>query len=89
MLADAGERDLLKLQLDARGIKATTHYVPLHSSPAGQRFGRGAGELANTDRAAAQILRLPLHHSLTEAEQDRVISAVWDFFLADTAAASR
>ena len=57
------------------GIMAVTHYVPLHSAPAGRRFGRTAGageapdELAVTNDIAARLLRLPLHLQLTEAEQ--------------------
>jgi dTDP-4-amino-4,6-dideoxygalactose transaminase len=37
------------------------HYVPLHSSPAGRRFGRAGGELINTDDLSARLVRLPLY----------------------------
>ena len=46
--------------LNARGINAVFHYVPLHSSPAGQRFGRAAGTMSVTDDYPGRLLRLPL-----------------------------
>lgn len=59
--------------LKADGIGATSHYVPLHSSPAGRRFGRTVGTLTETDRAASTLVRLPLFTDLDEAAQDRII----------------
>lgn len=46
--------------LARRGINAVFHYVPLHSAPAGRRFGRVSGEMHNTDALAGRLLRLPL-----------------------------
>lgn len=46
--------------LKRRGIHAVFHYVPLHSSPAGRRFGRVSGSMAVTDRVSARLVRLPL-----------------------------
>ncbi len=85
LLAGADTRDGLRQHLDSRGIQATSHYTPLHSSIAGKHFGRSVGQLTNTDRVAASILRLPMHDVLTEPQQDRVIAAVWDFFRTPTA----
>jgi dTDP-4-amino-4,6-dideoxygalactose transaminase len=48
------------------------HYVPLHSSPAGRRYGRCATEMRVTDAAGDRLVRLPLWLGL-EPEQDRVI----------------
>ena len=62
--------------LDARGINAVFHYVPLHSAPAGRRFGRTVGELAVTDDIASRLIRLPLHFALSDADQQLVIEAV-------------
>jgi dTDP-4-amino-4,6-dideoxygalactose transaminase len=42
------------------GASPVFHYVPLHSSPAGRRFGRAHGELPVTDDLSARLLRLPL-----------------------------
>lgn len=63
------------------GIMAVFHYVPLHSSPAGKRYGRYVGEMNNTNHVSNTLLRLPLFTDLTEAQQDRVIKAVKEFFV--------
>jgi dTDP-4-amino-4,6-dideoxygalactose transaminase len=47
-------------RLKRQGIAAVFHYVPLHSAPAGRRYGRTAGTMAVTDRASAGLVRLPL-----------------------------
>jgi dTDP-4-amino-4,6-dideoxygalactose transaminase len=65
--------------LAARGIQATFHYVPLHSSPAGRKFGRTVGELPVTDLISDHLLRLPLWPGLTEAAH--VSSAIREFCL--------
>jgi dTDP-4-amino-4,6-dideoxygalactose transaminase len=55
------------------GINAPFHYVPLHSAPAGRRFGRAVGDLAVTDSVASCLVRLPLHLHLSESQQDFII----------------
>jgi dTDP-4-amino-4,6-dideoxygalactose transaminase len=52
------------------------HYVPLHSSPAGRRFGRPHGDLINTDRLSEQLVRLPLWVSLTQSQQEKVVEVL-------------
>jgi dTDP-4-amino-4,6-dideoxygalactose transaminase len=79
-LRDADERAALTRFLDHRGIAATFHYVPLHSSPAGRIHGRFSGADLYTTRESQRLLRLPLYHDLAEGEQDRVIDAVLAFF---------
>src|SRR5262249_43317874 len=59
--------------LKTAGVNALFHYVPLHSAPAGLRFGRTAGSMAVTDRIASRLIRLPLHLQLSESQQDRII----------------
>lgn len=76
VLTTAAARDQALQRLAAAGVQATSHYVPLHSSPAGLRFGRTAGPLTVTDELSARLLRLPLHPLLTESEQDAIIAAV-------------
>ena len=78
---DAGTRTAMLEQLHAAGIGATFHYIPLHSSVAGQRFGRTPNPCPATDDFAARIIRLPLWPGMTEAETDRVITAVSAFEL--------
>ncbi|HEY0420926.1 MAG TPA: dTDP-4-amino-4,6-dideoxygalactose transaminase [Acetobacteraceae bacterium] len=70
------ERDEVVEALRARGIPAAMHYVPLHSAPAGLRFGRCGSDMAVTDALPARLLRLPLHLQLSPDQQDRVISEV-------------
>ena len=60
LLRDLATRTRLMRALGEAGISAVFHYVPLHSSPAGRRFGRAHGELPVTDRVADTLLRLPL-----------------------------
>ena len=76
MLADRAQRDELIARLQSAGIHAYFHYVPLHSSPAGRRFGRAHGELPHTDAAAGRLIRLPLWVGMTEADVARVCEAV-------------
>ena len=52
-------RDALH-ELNLRGVNAVFHYVPLHSSPAGRRFGRTASPMDVTDHVSARLVRLPL-----------------------------
>ncbi|HET7485893.1 MAG TPA: dTDP-4-amino-4,6-dideoxygalactose transaminase [Solirubrobacterales bacterium] len=73
------ERDGLIRYLGDRGIGAVFHYVPLHSSPAGRRFGRAAGSLAVTDDVSARLVRLPLWPEMAGEDVARVISAVRGF----------
>lgn len=77
-VADADERSRLMAFLDDRGISAVFHYVPLHSSPAGRRFGRFAGEDRHTTSGAERLLRLPLYFGFREV--DRVVDAIEIFF---------
>lgn len=62
--------------LRERGIQALFHYVPLHSAPAGRRYGRAAGELLHTDAAADRLVRLPLWTGMDGETVARVVEAV-------------
>jgi dTDP-4-amino-4,6-dideoxygalactose transaminase len=63
-------------QLVERGVNAVFHYVPLHSSPAGRRFGRATGELRITEDIAARLLRLPLWVGMTDDDIEYVVDSV-------------
>jgi dTDP-4-amino-4,6-dideoxygalactose transaminase len=56
------------------------HYVPLHSSPAGKRYGRASGELAVTEDLSGRLLRLPLYYEMSDQDVDRVVAAVKEFY---------
>jgi dTDP-4-amino-4,6-dideoxygalactose transaminase len=75
LLPDEETRDRGLSGLRSRGVMATFHYVPLHSSPHGRRLGATA-ELPVTDRVARTLLRLPLHPRLSEEDVDRVVGAL-------------
>lgn len=57
-------------------IYTVFHYVPLHSSPAGKRYGRVHGELAVTDSLSARLIRLPLWMGLAEGQQEKVVEVL-------------
>lgn len=72
-------RTRLIAHLRQQGIHAVFHYLPLHLSEMGRRFGGRPGDFAVTERASDQIVRLPLHNLLTGREQEEVIEAVLGF----------
>ena len=74
LLRDLDDRTRFIAQLKRDGIGAVFHYIPLHSSPAGMRFGRTAGELPVTDSVSDRLVRMPLWIGL-EDHLDRVLSA--------------
>lgn len=80
LLGDLDKREALIAHLRGHGIGAVFHYVPLHSSTAGRRFGRAGGSLAVTDDASARLVRLPLWPELSDAQVQRVTAAVRSFF---------
>ncbi len=78
LLADAARRQAFIEGLRRRDIAAVHHYVPLHSSVAGIRYGTTRGALAVTDSAWERLVRLPLHMALSDADVDSVIAACRD-----------
>ena len=66
--------------LNARGIEAVFHYVPLHTSAAGQAYGRQSGDLAMTESIALRLLRLPIYFEMSEDDVDYVGAAMEEFF---------
>ena len=80
LLPDLEARTRLIAHLKARGIHAVFHYVPLHSAPAGRRFGRAAGPMAVTDDISNRLLRLPLYYELTAAQVAEITAAITAFF---------
>lgn len=76
LLPDAERRTRLLADLKREGIGGIFHYVPLHSSPAGLRFGRAHGTLKHTDDLSARLVRLPLYYGMNEDDVSRVCAAV-------------
>ncbi len=80
LLQDLAARTRLIAHLKARGIHSVFHYVPLHSSPAGRKFGRAAGPMTVTDGVSDRLLRLPLYYGLTGAEAAGIVAAITEYF---------
>jgi dTDP-4-amino-4,6-dideoxygalactose transaminase len=66
--------------LKEQGILAVFHYVPLHSSPAGQRYGRFHGVDKFTTKESERLIRLPLFFNIKDEEIDYVIESIYGFF---------
>ena len=77
---DMEERKALISYLKERDIAAVFHYVPLHSAPAGLRFGRFHGEDRYTTKESERLLRLPMYYNLSESDRQKVIDAVRGFY---------
>ncbi len=79
-LKDEPVRAALIRYLDERGIHAVFHYVPLHSSPAGRKFGRFHGEDRYTTKESERLLRLPLYYGMSQEDRERVADCIHSFF---------
>ena len=77
---DLDERTRLIAHLKEQGIIAVFHYVPLHSSRAGMKFGRFPGEDKYTTRESERLVRLPMYYGMSEEDLEETISAVKSFF---------
>jgi len=76
LLADADTRNRVVGRLKDKGIGAIFHYIPLHNSPAGIKFGRPSGRLPVTESVAARVLRLPLWVGITNVQISQVVDAL-------------
>ena len=79
LVKDLETRTALMADLKSKGIQSTFHYVPLHSSPAGLKYGRTVDRLDVTDRVSECLIRLPLGSGMTHLEADYVSHAVVEF----------
>jgi len=74
------ERARLIQRLKTSSILAVFHYVPLHSSPAGIKYGRTFGQLPVTNDTSDRLLRLPLYYEMSDQEVELVAEVVQDFY---------
>lgn len=72
-------RQAVIAHLKGHGIYSVFHYLPLHLSEMGRKFGYREGDCPVTERISDQLLRLPFHNSLTPEQQDQVIAALHAF----------
>lgn len=77
---DLAERTALIQYLKERGVQTTFHYIPLHSAPAGQKFGRFAGEDVYTTRESERLLRLPMYYGLALKTCADICEMIADFY---------
>ncbi len=70
------QRKSLIARLKARGILSVFHYLPLHLSEMGRRFGGKQGDCPVTEDVSERLVRLPFYNGMTEAEQARVVAAI-------------
>ncbi len=74
------DRDKLISYLNQKGIQAVFHYIPLHSAPAGLKFGRFNGEDIFTTSESEKLVRLPLYFNISSSDIDYVISNIYNYF---------
>ena len=79
LLPSTRSRDALIETLRQRGILAVFHYLPLHLSEMGQRFGGRPGDCPVTEDVSGRLVRLPFFTGLTDSEQADVVDAVCSF----------
>lgn len=77
---DLQERTVLINFLKENGILSVFHYVPLHTAPAGIKFGEFHGEDKYTTRESERLFRLPMYYTLKEEEVDYIVSKVKEFY---------
>jgi dTDP-4-amino-4,6-dideoxygalactose transaminase len=65
--------------LKARGVQAVFHYLPLHLSPMGEKYGGKPGDCEVTENVSDQLLRLPFYTNMTAEEQMQVVTALKEF----------
>jgi dTDP-4-amino-4,6-dideoxygalactose transaminase len=76
LLSLAAHRNEILADLNARGVNAVFHYVPLHSAPAGRRYGRAVGSMSVTDDCSARLIRLPLWVGMLEDAPQLIVDRV-------------
>ena len=77
---DLAERTALFDFLKENDILPASHYVPLHSAPAGMKFGRFHGEDKYTTKESDRLLRLPMFHQLTSEQVEVIVAKVKEFY---------
>jgi dTDP-4-amino-4,6-dideoxygalactose transaminase len=79
VLPSLAARQALMTYLNAHEINSVFHYLPLHLSRMGRKFGGKSGDCPITEQVSDRLVRLPFYNDLTEADQMRVLAVVKDF----------
>lgn len=77
---DLEERTALIEYLKQNDISTVFHYIPLHSAPAGEKFGRFHGEDVYTTKESERLLRLPMYYGLKQEDKEKVIEKIKEFY---------
>ena len=77
---DLAERSALIQYMNDRDVNCVFHYIPLHSAPAGLKFGRFAGEDKYTTKESERLMRLPMWYGITEKETEQVVKTLKAFY---------
>lgn len=77
---DLEERTRLISFMKEQGVGCVFHYIPLHSAPAGRKFGRFYGEDVYTTRESERLMRLPMYYGLEAEQIDYVIQKIKEFY---------
>jgi len=77
---DLNERTILIEYLKAHGVQAVFHYIPLHTAPAGIKFGTFIGEDNYTTADSEKLIRLPLYYGIKQEEINQVIETIVEYY---------
>ena len=77
---DINQRTELIAFLKQNGIGSAFHYIPLHSSPAGVKYGAFNGEDVYTTRESERLLRLPMYYGLKDEDIDYICDKISEFY---------
>lgn len=80
---DETERDAFIAAIRTRGVLVVSHYEPLHTAPAGRKFGRFVGQDVFTTHDSSRLVRLPVFYNMQRTQLDLVIDSVLAFFAAN------
>ena len=80
MNKDIEERTRFIEYMKEKGVLCVFHYIPLHSAPAGQKFGRFHGEDRYTTAESERLVRLPMYYHLTLEQVDDICEKVKEFY---------
>ena len=78
--ADLQERTELITYLRKNGAEAVFHYIPLHTAPAGKKFGRFSGEDKYTTKESERLIRLPMYYNLREEDIEFITQKIEEFY---------
>ncbi len=81
LLPSLEQRQAMIAHLKSKGIQAVFHYLPLHLSDMGKKFGGREGMCPLTEEVSDRLLRLPFYNDITEEDLERVVSAVKEFIM--------